>query len=162
MLQGLCGFRWANFIKAVHSAVSCTKAQEDVGRSSRERRERLEYPPGPAGGVRSGCRGGQGGLFGPGARGRIVGWLAELCRRSVLGCIKGDVCNERIILQHFFKIYKIGTLLYRSKPRIISQKFGIISGFLWSVLKFHEISPRFASCSRMFFRNVAGIAGNPR
>ena len=101
MLQGLCGFRRANFIKAVHSAVSCTKAQEDVGRSSRERRERLEYPPGPAGGVRSGCRGGQGGLFGPGARGRIVGWLAELCRRSVLGCIKGDVCNERIILQHF-------------------------------------------------------------
>ena len=138
MLQGLCGFRRANFIKAVHSAVSCTKAQEDVGRSSRERRERLEYPPGPAGGVRSGCRGGQGGLFGPGARGRIVGWLAELCRRSVLGCIKGDVCNERIILQHsnISKLYK----LTGASVQIFVKFQDICAVLLQSSLRFRRIS----------------------
>ena len=37
-------------------------------------------------------------------------WRLDVCPnfgRSVLGCIEADFCNERLMLQHFFKIYKI-------------------------------------------------------
>ena len=51
-------------------------------------------------------------------------------KRLVLGCIKADVCSQIFKVQHFFEIYKIFTLLHRSKRKKLANTkcpFNVVS-----------------------------------